>query len=133
MVDYRKYSDELFTHVFNFLLANNVEPPAEPSELDSNGIVAMDKDTIVGFMWALVGNTSKAYVDFFAVAKDYRNGTVAYRLVEKMDELLKSRGMKKYNFHVEKWNTDGISKLLNYADKYNVKPLADLHYFQREL
>ena len=133
MISYQRYTDEFFPHIYNFLLLNNVEPPCETDELDENGIMAIDNGKLVGFIWALVGNTSKAYVDFFAVAEEYRGKTVAYRLIEKMDELLVNKGLKRYNFNIEKWNTSMVGKIINYAEKYKIRPLADLHYFQREL
>jgi N-acetylglutamate synthase-like GNAT family acetyltransferase len=128
----REYEDRDFEQVVRLLKDNDVDPPADKSELKGPCIVADDGE-ICGVIFALAGESSKAYVDYLAIRKDLQGTRLYYRLLTAMDNKLKSMGIKKYVFHVEKWNTKTFNQLFKYREKYRITMLNDLHYFMRTL
>lgn len=129
----RPFTEEDYRPVFVLLYENNVDVPRSADELRGPCFVVEDKDRIVGVVWALVGESTKAYVDYLAVASDYRNSRVFYLLLTALDEELKKRGVKRYMFHTEKFNTWMVDKIYKHHEKMNIYALNDLSYFCREL
>lgn len=114
-------------------MACRVEPPVEPRDLAGPCLVAEDGGEIIGCIFALAGSSTRAYLDYLAVREDWRGRFVYFRLLTAMDALLKGMGVKRYMFHVEKYNHQAFEQLYKYRVKYNIKKLDDLHYFSREI
>lgn len=129
----RDFTPEDYPAVIALLIAGDVDRPVEIDELSGLCLVAEDKDEVVGVMYALCGESSKAYVDYLAVREDYRGTLVYSRLMQAMDARLKARGVKRYTFHVERGNNIVLDHLLKYRKKQNITMLRSLHYFSREI
>jgi len=121
-----------YNEVWMLLADNGVEPPMEPSDLGGVCLVAEDKDKIVGCMWALVGNSTQAYIDYTAVHKDYRDAHVSWQLLQAMDQILVKMGVKRYTFYIEKDNERFLELIKKYGQANGTKQLRDLHFFRRE-
>lgn len=110
-----------------------VEAPVEPGDLAGPCLVAVVDGEIVGIIFALAGKSTRAYLDYLAVRASHRGRLVYFRLLDAMDALLKSMGVKRYMFHVEKYNHRAFEQLYKYRERYGIKKLNDLHYFSREI
>jgi len=128
----RDYKEEDFGQVVELLKDNSVDPPNEPDELKGPCVVAEDGE-ICGVMFAIAGESTRAYVDYTAIRKDLAGTRLFYRLLSALEDRLKSMGVKRYVFNVEKWNHRVYRQLYKYRKKYRIKMLNDLHYFEREM
>lgn len=129
----RAFKPEDFPQVFVLLFENSVEPPREVEELAGPCFVVEKDEKIIGIIWALVGESTKAYVDFLAVAKEHRNSRAFFLLTETLDKELRRRGVKRYMFHTEKFNTWGVNFIYKHHKEMKIYALNDLSYFCREL
>ncbi len=128
----RAYKPEDFQGVVDLLIKADVEPPAEESDLKGICIVAEEKDSIVGVIWALTGLSSQAYIDYFAVDIEYQKTRLAWNLVKVMDKLLMARDIHRYNFYIEPDNKYFIDLVKKYKSN-KVTELRDLKFFRREI
>lgn len=129
----RMYNEEDYRRVVELLVRNDVEPPQERSDLNGLCLVAEVGGTIIGSIWAMVGTSSKAYVDYLAVDKRYRNQGVAWELSKVLGEMLKAMGVKRYDFYVEQDNEYMDNIIDRHGEKNNMVRLRDLKFYRREL
>ena len=129
----RDYDDSDFPQVVRLLKECGVDPPYEPDEIKGLCLVAEDEAGICGCVYALVGQSSKAYGDFLAIRSDLRGSRLYFRLLTTLEERLKELGVKRYVFHVEKHNHAAFDQLYKYRQKYRITMLNDMHYFMRTL
>lgn len=130
----RPFTLDDYAQVVGLLKENKVEPPQEPEELNGPCFVAVDSDdAVIGVIFALAGVSTKAYIDYLAVRKDYQGTICFYRLLLAIEEELKMYGVKRYLFHVETYNQPMITQLFKYRETYRVTKLRDLHYFSKEI
>lgn len=132
-VTVRPFKKEDFPFVFVLLFENSVEPPRDAEELQGPCFVAEKDGEIIGVVWALVGESTKAYIDFLAVSKEHRNSRAFFLLIQTLDKELKRRGVKRYMFHTEKFNTWMVDKIHKHHKEMKIYALNDLSYFCREL
>jgi hypothetical protein len=129
----RPFRDEDFQGVLDILRIGKVDEPQYPSELRGLCFVAEDgAGEIVGVVYAMVGVSTKAYVDYLAVRMDYQKGPLFFRLLSEVEKAMIAHGVKRYMFHVEQYNVAGLKQLFKRREKYNITKLRDLHYFSRE-
>ena len=129
----RDYDDRDFSQVVRLLKECGVDPPYEPSEIKGLCLVAEDEEGICGCVYALVGQSSKAYGDFLAIRPDLRGSRLYFRLLTTLEVRLKEFGVKRYVFHLEKHNHAAFDQLHKYRQKYRITMLNDMHYFMRTL
>lgn len=67
----RTYEETDFESV-NSLLQVCGLPSAQAAELVGVAFVAEEEDRIIGFVWALIGESTKAFIDHFCVHPDFR-------------------------------------------------------------
>lgn len=126
----RKFKEDDFGAIVTLLGTCNVEPPREVSEVDVC-FVAEDKGKIIGVIAALVGKSSKAYVDWLAVHEDYRGKLVLARLIGVLEQSLRTAGIKRYTFQVEESSIEALKLLAKYD--HGIRILRPLHNFSKEL
>lgn len=129
----RHFQESDFEEVCRLLVDCDVEPPVEPGDLAGPCLVAVEGGEVIGVLFALAGQSTRAYLDYMAVKEGYRRRFVYYRLLTAMDAILKPMGVKRYMFHVEKWNHAAYAQLYRHRERLGVKKLNDLHYFSREI
>ena len=130
----RNFEENDYREVCELLQAQNVEPPAEVEELNGPCFIAEDDNKkIIGCIFALVGQSTKAYVDFLAVDSAYHGTMVFSYLLAALEHMLQFMGVKRYVFHVEKNNHKTYAQLYKYREKYGIIKLRDLHYFSKEI
>jgi len=124
-----------FRGVARLLRGGNVEPPREPADMAGPGFVAVNQHgEIVGCIWALAREgCSRAYVDYWAVREDYRGTRLFLDLVASLDRELQAMGVKRYMFHIEKWNHYVFQGMFKHRERFNLKLLAPLHTILREM
>ena len=125
----RPYTITDYQEVVELLIRSEVEPPVEPSDLSGPGIVAIAKEGIVGFIWALVGQSTQAHIDYLVADKKYP--LIGWTLVKVMDKILKDLGIRRYTFYVEPDN-DKMIKAVSH-ETFEVQKLRGLKFFRREL
>jgi len=131
----RFFQPDDYIQVWHLLNNNGVEPPHEPSDLNGLGLVAEENGQIVGFIWALVSNSTQAYVDYYVT--DYKtnsqNGIRANRvgleLVRELEILLIELGVKRYTFYVEIYNPEFVEM----AKRLGAEELRDLTFMRKEI
>ncbi len=121
----RPLKAEDFNSIVDMLIRHNIEPPAEISDLGGLCMVAERDGEIVGCIHALIGNCTKAYLDYY-VFEDKMTG---FKLLQHMEVALRFAGIKRFDFHVEKYNT-AFERL---AEKYGCARLRDLTWFRKEV
>lgn len=89
-------------------------------------LVAEKDGEIIGCIWALIGQSTQAYVGYFAIKKGHK--VMGYRLMQHLEVLLKYMGIKRYMFSVFSYNT----AFLNIAKKLNIKANKSMSFW-REL
>lgn len=129
----RDFRESDYNQVYSLLVECEVDPPEEPGDLAGPCIVAEDEGQIVGVLFALAGASTRAYLDYLAVKEEYRGRFLYYRLLKAIESKLKAMGVKRYMFHIEKWNSQQIAQCYKYRKKYQITRLNDLHYFSREI
>lgn len=129
----REFDVDDFRHVVRLLKDNGVEPPFEPEVLSQPCYVAEQYGEIIGIIFALAGKSTEAYVNYLAIRADYQGSFLFNRLLLHLERNLKAMGVKRYTFHLEKYNHQAIKQLYKYREKYQIKMLNDLHYFRREI
>lgn len=129
----RPFKIDDYEHVLALLLKSGVEPPSEPSDFDGICLIAEENESIIGCIWALTGLSTKAYIDYFAVDSEFQKTHVGWILLQSMDAILKSRGIKRYMFHVEQNNIEFKELIDKYGEANNVRRLRDLLIYKREL
>lgn len=131
----RRLQPKDYIQVWHLLNNNGVEPPREPSDLNGLGLVAEENEQIVGFIWALVNNSTQAYVDYYVTnyKTDSQGGIRANRiglqLVFELEKILAELGVKRYTFYVEKYN----SHFVEMAKKLGAEELRDLTFMRKEI
>ena len=129
----RYFEKEDFDSVVYLLATCGVEPPQELDELMGPCFVSEVDGEIVGIIFALAGASTKAYVDYLAIKEEHRGTPLFFALLSAMERELKERGIKRYMFHIELYNTKAIEQLQKYGNKYSITQLRNLHYFSREI
>lgn len=130
----RLFKPEDFDGVVNLLSRVDVEPPHEESDLNGLCLVAVEAGQIIGCIWALLGSSTQSYVDYFAVAPEYKGGRLAFYLLKVLDKILLLKGIKRYDFYVEPYNKEFIDLIKHWDDKRkNVERLRDLLFFRRTI
>ena len=129
----RAFKPEDYEKVHALLAASDVEPPAEPSDLDGICLVAEDEGKVVACLWALVGTSTQAYIGYGAVHPDYRKTHIGWQLVQFIDRILKDMGVKRYTFYVEAKNKEFRYILDNYQGPLKAKRLTDMIFYWREI
>jgi ribosomal protein S18 acetylase RimI-like enzyme len=129
----RSYIPSDFQNIVQLLNKCNVEPPAEESDFAGVCIVAAENLSIVGCIWALVGKSTQGYVNYFAVDKEFQKTHIGWTLIYTLDSVLKSLGIKRYDFHVEKDNQIFGELLERYGERNKITRLRDLASYRREL
>jgi len=114
-----------FDVVVNFLKINGVEPPSEISDLGGICLIAEKGGMLQGVIYALIGQSTKAYIDFYAALTPQ----TAWTLLQHMETVLRLHGIKRYDFYVEKFNAKFSEMALNYG----CQKLRDLDFFRRGL
>lgn len=113
----RPFRETDYKEVCELLMSNNVGLPHEISDLGGICLVAEKNGEIVGVIWALIGNSTQAYVGYFAI-KDH-NIIIGKTLNDHLETILMLHGVKRYTFFTLKENLDflPIAKGLgNYMD-----------------
>jgi len=129
----RPYKDDDYLKVLDLLQLCGVEPPSEQSDFKGVCLVAEEDSLVIGCIWALVGISSQAHVDFFAVKPKYRNTHTALNLLLQLDVVLKQLGVKRYSFYVEPDNHE-FSELIERCKKQNkIQRLRELLFYRREI
>lgn len=131
----RQFQPRDYPQVWHLLNNNGVEPPKEISDLNGLCLVAEENGKIEGVIWALVGNSTQAYVDYYVT--DYKtnsqNGIRANRiglqLVIELEKILTEMGVKRYTFYVEKYN----SYFVEMAKRLGAIELRDLTFMRKEI
>jgi hypothetical protein len=129
----RNFKETDFNEVVALLKKNNVEPPCEVEELNGPCFVAVDGGKLIGCIFALVGLSTKAYVDFLVVDKEFQSSMTLFHLLTALEYTLREIGVRRYVFNIELHNQNAIDMLFKYREKYQITKLRDLHYFAREL
>ncbi len=129
----RAFKDEDYEQVILLLKLCKVETPQEPSDLHGLCLVAEDEGRIIGNVWALVGRSSQAHVDYLAVHPDHRKSHVGWNLVKVLDETFKRVGVHRYTFHIEPDDTYFTPIIEKYREANRVTRLRDLHFYRREI
>lgn len=129
----RQFKEPDFPQIISLLQSVNIEPPAERSDFNGLCVIAEDEKKIVGCIWALVGPSSQAYIDYFAVAPEYEDKNIGWFLVQTIDKALKTLGVKRYTFYVEKASVRFIELLDKYGKANNVTKLRELQFYRREI
>ena len=119
---------EDFEGIVELLNNNFIEPPKDYDEIRDMCFIALRDTEIIGSIWALTGKSSRAYIDYFAVAGEEHCERIAMKLIKTMQVALEKRQIKTFMFHIEKWNI----KMYNSINKRKeFKRLNDLFYFRR--
>jgi len=119
-----------FDHVCALLISKGVEPPATLEEIAGLDLVAEEDGQIVGNIYALLGQSTKAYVDFFAVKDGGIGGQrIALQLVLHLETVMRIAGKTRYDFYVEQFN----ERFKRIASTHGAKRLRDLSFFRMEL
>lgn len=129
----RHYQDSDYESVWQLLNESGVEPPREKSDLKGLCFVAEDDSKIAGVIWALIGYSTTAYIDFFAVHPDYRSKKLGWALLSTMDKALKMADVHRYYFYLEPDNKEFLSIIEKYKEQNRVERLRDLIHFRREI
>jgi len=129
----RQYKQEDYSAVVRLLVVCHVEPPAEESDLKGACIVAEENGEIVGCIWALVGLSTCAHVDWFAVHPDLRHTKLGWNLLRTMDLLLRDSGIHRYSFFIEPDNIDFINLVEKHKTANKIQKLRDLRFYRREI
>ena len=131
----RPYKPQDYLGVTKLLQKTGVESPVEPSDLRGPAaIVAEDENgMIVGFIWALVGLSTQAHVDFLAIDQKHRRGRLGIALLVHLDDLLLKAGVKRYTFYVEKDNHGFLEAIERHGKAMNTEKLRYLHFFRRQI
>lgn len=129
----RPYKIEDYKKVIDLLVKCNVEPPQEQSDLKGVCFVAEDNNEIVGFIWALVGLSTCAYIDYFAIHPDYQKTKLGWNLLKGMGTTLKYLGIKRYYFFIEPDNEYFINLVEKYRELNKVTKLRELRFYRREI
>lgn len=129
----RRFELDDYPEVLDLLKHEGVEPPADIDELNGLCFVAVIGDSIAGVISAVVGSSSKAYVDYLAVHSVFHGGYLFYGLLMELERELRERGIKRFMFHVEKHNSETLGQLHKYRETYKITMLRDLHYFLKEV
>lgn len=120
----RPFNTEDYAAVCDLLIRNNVEPPAEASDLGLC-LIAEENEEIIGCISAQFGNSTKAYCDFYTASKTM----TAWSLLQHMMTVLRLHGIKRVDFLVEQYN----KSFLDMALKYGCRRLNPLHWMRCEL
>ncbi len=129
----RDFREEEFDQFVLLVSQADVEPPQEVQDLKGVCLVAEENNKLVGCMYALVGGSTQAYIDWFVVKKNQQGEHLGILLAKEMDKRLKEEGVKRYNFYVEKHSTRFLDIIINHADYWGIKKLRDFYWFRREL
>jgi N-acetylglutamate synthase-like GNAT family acetyltransferase len=127
------YQTKDYESVVALLNDCKVDPPTCPEELFGPCFVAKRDGDLIGCIHVLVGEGSKAYVDFLAIREEWRSSLCLYYLLRQLREVLTGRGIKKIMFHVEKDNPRMVEQLFKRRADYRIRKLNDLHYFTMEI
>jgi len=125
MVKIRPIRLEDFKPLCEMLNERGVEPPAEPSDCAGIFLIAEDDGRIRGSIYALVGQSTKAYGDYF-IADTPQVGWV---LLQSLMTVLRLNGIKRIDFMTE-LNNEYFEKQ---AIKYGCTRLRDLKHWRCEL
>ena len=125
----RPYNIVDYPEVVDLLTMLEVEPPAEPSDLNGPGIVAIEDEGIIGFIWALVGQSTQAHIDYLVADPKYP--LIGWTLVKVMDKILKDIGINRYTFYIEPDNKKMVKAISH--ETFKVQKLRDLKFFRRDL
>lgn len=130
----RPYTTDDFDAVVRLLDRSCVEPPEDPGCLEGGPCFVGERDgVVVGVVYAMHGGGTRAYVDYLAVDPSVRWSTLLFRLLNTIEEALISMGVRRYLFHVEKYNSHAVLMLFKRRESHQITKLRDLHYFSREL
>ena len=127
----RLFESADFENVMELLVKTGIELPAEASDFKGLALVAEEDNKVIGCIWALVGMSTQAHVDYFAVDPEYQSLHVGIELLKVMDKLLLRMGVHRFSFHVEKDNVEFMRLVDNPLNK--VVQLRDLNFYRREL
>jgi ribosomal protein S18 acetylase RimI-like enzyme len=127
----RPYKDKDYFEVYSLLSLCEVEPPAKESDFKGVCYVAQDEQRIIGVIWALVGVSTQAHIDYFAVHPEYQKTHIGWNLVKTMENTLKKMGIHLYTFHLEADNDEFLELIEKYQAEYNFERLRDLRTYRR--
>lgn len=125
MVKIRPLRLEDFNTICEMLNMRGIEPPVEPSDCAGVFLIAEDNGLIKGSIYALIGASTKAYVDYYFADSAY----IGWMLLQTLETILKLHGIKRIDFAIEN-NNNSFERL---AIKYGCEKLRDLKWFRREL
>ena len=120
----RPFQESDFNEVCILLSANEVEPPAEISDLGLC-LIAEEDNKVTGCIAAQFGNSTKAYCDFYTATKT----TTAWNLLQHMMTVLRLHGVKRMDFLIEQYNENFLCMAL----KYGCRRLNPLHWMRCEI
>ena len=90
-----------YDNVCKLLSENGVIPPKEMSDLAGICLVAEKDKEIQGCIWALTGQSTQAYVGYFATnyrTDSFKANRVGMELVKHLETVLRLYGIKRYFF-----------------------------------
>lgn len=125
MIKIRPIRPEDYKTVCEMLNARGVEPPAEPSDCAGIFLIADDSGKIVGSIYALVGQSTKAYADYFMADTPI----IGWTLLQSLETVLRLHGIKRLEFMTE-INNEHFEKQ---ALKYGCEKLRPLNHWRCEL
>ena len=127
----RPFEKKDYLEVCDLLISRHVEPPHEISDLNGICFVAVENDEIVGVIWALVGKSTQAHVDYVAVKEE--GVKIGSQLLIRLDSELKKLGIKRYTFYIEEHSKRMLDLILKYKEQAKVKMLRKMYFFRRDL
>lgn len=125
MIKIRPIKAEDYKTVCEMLNAKGVEPPAEPSDCAGIFLIADDNGQIRGSIYALVGQSTKAYADYFIADTPQ----IGWMLLQALEVVLRLHGIKRLDFMTE-FDNEHFGKQ---AIKYGCTRLRDLRHWRYEL
>ena len=86
-------------------------PPKEPADMGGICLVAEECGNVIGTIWALVGNSTQAYIGYLAVMSEHEGKGVYSKLKEHLETLLRWHGVKRYRFVTNKNNEKFLPRI----------------------
>lgn len=130
----RPFKIEDYTAIVNLLEENNMATPTRSSDLRGICLVAEEREEIIGVIYALTGSSTQAYINYFAVKKDYREQEIGKALSSQMDKVLKVLGIERYVFYVQKQSKEMIMWCNSeIRQKKRLTKLPDYYWFRRDI
>jgi hypothetical protein len=112
--------------ILKLLESNNVSTPKVPTDMGVGIVVEDDDKNIVGVVGATFGNSTSAYVDYFAIAG--KNKRAAFILITHMETLLRFHGVQRYRMVCPEMNT-----VNDQFDSWGCEFAGNTNYYNKEL